>query len=337
MAKINKSQSLKPEKILQELSGAINEIHSRFPNLSQDDCFVLWFLRAYLTEDESKAANAISGGANDKGVDAILIDDDLKRVFIVQGKYRKSLGEVTEKRNDILAIVDIVKNLSSENAASFADFLKTANGTTSKLLQDAHERIVKRKYKVMLYFATLGNVTQACRDDARIKLQATKTQAKYEIIDSKRISTLLRDYLDGVAPPIPALELEMEKNANVTVNNIAQRYDHENTVESWVFSMRGDKIANLYKFSGIRLFARNVRGFLGENTPINRGMVDTLKTEPTRFFYYNNGITILCDEAKRESHQGKDILHVSNPQVINGQQTTRTLSAHPDLAEKPVF
>jgi hypothetical protein len=63
-------------------------------------------------------------------------------------------------------------------------------------------------------------------------------------------------------------------------------------------------------------------------------MVTTLRDEPEKFFYYNNGITIICDEAEKKSRQGKDILQVSNPQIINGQQTTRTLAAHAGEAAK---
>jgi hypothetical protein len=145
---------------------------------------------------------------------------------------------------------------------------------------------------------------------------------------------LFLDYLDGVAPPIPTLDLEMEAGSDVTVNGVSQRYDRAANVESWVFSMRGDAVAMLYEKAGIRLFARNIRGFMGTSTPVNHGMAATLKKEPERFFYYNNGITILCDEAERKSSQGRDILQVANPQIINGQQTTRTLSLSPQHAAK---
>jgi hypothetical protein len=63
-------------------------------------------------------------------------------------------------------------------------------------------------------------------------------------------------------------------------------------------------------------------------------MLATLKNEPERFFYYNNGITIVCDEAEKKSAHGKDVLQVGNPQVINGQQTTRTLAALPENAAR---
>ena len=84
-------------------------------------------------------------------------------------------------------------------------------------------------------------------------------------------------------------------------------------------------IAQLYEQAGNRLFARNVRGFLG-STEINHGMERTLKQEPNFFWYYNNGITIICDHAEEITSHGKRILRVTNPQVINGQQTTRILA-----------
>jgi hypothetical protein len=55
-------------------------------------------------------------------------------------------------------------------------------------------------------------------------------------------------------------------------------------------------------------------------------METTLRKEPEYFWYYNNGISIICDEAEETSSHGKDVLRVQNPQVINGQQTTRTLA-----------
>src|SRR5574337_1259216 len=57
-------------------------------------------------------------------------------------------------------------------------------------------------------------------------------------------------------------------------------------------------------------------------------MSRTIAKEPHNFWYYNNGITIVCNDAKRESKEGQDILKVEGAQVINGQQTTRTLQSN---------
>jgi hypothetical protein len=187
---------------------------------------------------------------------------------------------------------------------------------------------------VWLYFVTLGKVSKDVCSDAISFAEQASADAHMEVIDEKRARILLRDYLDGVAPPIAALDLEMEQRDDVKVNGVAQRYDKLNDIESWVFTMRGDRVAELFHYAGIRLFARNIRGFLGRNTPVNRGMTATLNSEPDRFIYYNNGVTILCDHAERKAQKGQDILYVRNPQIINGQQTTRTLAEHADLAAK---
>lgn len=89
--------------------------------------------------------------------------------------------------------------------------------------------------------------------------------------------------------------------------------------------MSNQAVAGMHERAGIRLFARNVRGFLG-STEINRSMEATLSKQPEFFWYFNNGITVVCDEAERVSSRGQDLMRVINPQVINGQQTTRTLA-----------
>src|SRR5439155_2578902 len=62
---------------------------------------------------------------------------------------------------------------------------------------------------------------------------------------------------------------------------------------------------------------------------INKGMERSLEKEPDYFWYYNNAITIVCDKAERIGGAGRDVLRVANPQIINGQQTTRVLHSHP--------
>ena len=46
---------------------------------------------------------------------------------------------------------------------------------------------------------------------------------------------------------------------------------------------------------------------------------------PWYFWYFNNGVTIVCDDAKKVQKGGHEFLQVKNLHVINGQQTTRML------------
>jgi hypothetical protein len=317
-----------------DLKQALVDLRERYGKFGDDDLFVLWFLRAYVTDSEERAAEAITGCSNDKGVDALLIDDEARAIFIVQGKYRQKLDAKTEGRSEVVAFAELANVLHNWEDEQVQQFLADADAGVAERLRIARKKVRKEKYRIWLYFVTTGKVGPTVRKDVQQQVRQVGGKSQIDVIGGKRAMLLFRDYLDDVAPPIPTLDLEMEARTGVTVNGVAQRLDRAMKVESWVFSMRGDAVAALFERARVRLFARNIRGFMGMDTPVNQGMVATLKTEPERFFFYNNGITIICDEAERKSSQGRDFLQVSNPQIINGQQTTRTLAAFPLNAAK---
>jgi hypothetical protein len=325
---------MKMELGIDDLKEQLDDIHRRYPNFKEDDLFVCWFLRAYLTEDEKIAAEAVTGGSGDKSVDAVLVDHKAKAVFLVQGKYRTKVGSKTEARGDVMGFANLADPFADSEPGKFKNLCKGMHAHVSKLLTEARPLVVEKGYRLWMYYVTLGSVSPGLVEEAQEAVASAAYDAVMEVLDGHRLMHLLRDYLDGVAPPIPTLDLDMEQHPGVKVNGVLQRFDSANKIESWVFSMRGDAVARMFEFAGIRLYARNIRGFLGEKTAINVGMSKTLVDEPDHFFYYNNGITIICDRAEKRSRSGVDFLRVSNPQVINGQQTSRMLAMDKEKAEK---
>lgn len=72
------------------------------------------------------------------------------------------------------------------------------------------------------------------------------------------------------------------------------------------------------------LFDSNVRAFLGYNS-VNEDIDNTLRNpNGVNFWWLNNGITILADNAKIVGRQ----LHLKGVQIVNGLQTTETLYRH---------
>jgi hypothetical protein len=277
-----------------------------------------------VTESESEAAAALCGGPRDKGVDAVFIDELARLVVIVQGKYRKALATKTEHRGDVTGFAQLAIDICGASK-TFTSLVQDMSPEVSGKLEYARNRISKRGYALHLFYVTLGKCSAALQDEAHRIARSADVKVAFQLLDGKRIMLLLADYFDGVAPPIPSLDLEIESGAGVRTSGIFNRYDSKTDIEAWAFSMSDRAVAGLFERAGTRLFARNVRGFLG-NTEINAGMEATLEKEPEYFWYYNNGITIVCDEATHESSRGQNILRVTNPQVINGQQTTRTLA-----------
>jgi hypothetical protein len=314
-----------------DLQRELADFGDRFPKLQDDELFVLWFLRAFVTEDEQQATAGLCGGAHDKGIDAVLIDDPTRNVFIVQGKYRETVATKNEHRNDITGFARLALDLCGD-IKSFTSLAKDISPDVRRRLEDARNRIKQRGYRLQLLYITMGKCSQNLADEAKRIVRRADCPTSIQVINGRQTLLLFSDYLDGVAPPVPSLDLEIESGQGVQVSGVLQRYDSKTDIESWIFSITDQAVAEMYQRSGTRLFARNVRGFLG-NTDINKGMETTLAREPEFFWYYNNGITIVCDYAERVSRSGRDVLRLMNPQIINGQQTTRTLARQ--VSDKP--
>lgn len=295
----------------------VKEISNQVAGISPDNAFIVWFLRAFFTDDQEQAVNALTGGARDKGIDAIHIDHEARTVFVVQGKYRQGEIAPNENRSDLMSFADLAQILSGP-VSEFKIIFNNADANLQGYLEKARTAIIHNGFRVGLLFVTTGKVSKAHTKELEEKV-VRQDSASLQIFDRAALLSLLHDYIEGAAPPVPKLRLPILGNTEL------MRYDEITNATSWIFAMTGKEVGKLFKIAGRRLFARNIRGFLG-HTEINKGMQQTLKEKPEHFWYFNNGVTIICDTVSTETVSGQKHLIVTNPQVINGQQTTRALS-----------
>ncbi len=153
-------------------SASSEDAAQRFPALTPDAQFVLWFLRAYLVDDEEIAAKALAGVSNDKGVDAVLLDETGRSVFIAQGKLRKDVGKKLEGRTDITSFADLGRVLWGDKT-DYKSFCTGLDPLVQAKLDEARERLHRRSYRLQLYYVTLGRCSRDLRDEgASIARQA---------------------------------------------------------------------------------------------------------------------------------------------------------------------
>lgn len=96
--------------------------------------------------------------------------------------------------------------------------------------------------------------------------------------------------------------------------------------ETYLLILPGELIFQLYEEFGSRLFEFNVRSFLQAKGKVNKGLRDTLRSEPERFLAYNNGVTATADEIEAGLYMGEmAIKHVRGLQIVNGAQTTASI------------
>ena len=297
----------------------------KFSSLKQEELFIAWFLEADCALNRDEAAKAITDGPHDMGIDAIHIDHERKRITIVQSKFRTKLMADAESRHDVVGFARIATTLAGPDEA-FQPFYETASDLVQPQLKPARDNLIKRDqgYDLSLIFVTTGKCSENVLKLASAECQNQKThlsrKPQFRFVNGSDVLGLLGRWEIDAAPATPTTKLDA-----ATSQTIVRFYDERSDVDSWVFIMNGQEVGNLIEL-GPRLFARNIRGYLGLSRPVNAAMAFTLKSKPEDFFLLNNGVTIVCTAAHVESEGKTNSLVVEAPQIINGQQTTYALN-----------
>ena len=187
-----------------------------------------------------------------------------------------------------------------------------------KRLLEAHAKLhgnTKRAFLLKMYFATTGRIVPTKEREAR-RIARASGNTDLEVVAGHDIPALFHEWQIGSCPPLP--EMDIRVNGKDTIFHEAGR------LQGWIFTATADEIVGLYNKAKERLFARNIRGYRGDTT-INDAIVDSAKRNADRFWFMNNGITIVADRVEQVTTGAKVRMRMWNPQVVNGQQTVRSL------------
>lgn len=96
---------------------------------------------------------------------------------------------------------------------------------------------------------------------------------------------------------------------------------------SYLGVIPGTVLADIYDKFGSKLLEGNVRSFLSTKVAVNKKIRETILNNPEMFFAFNNGISaIAMDVQIEDSDHGRFITFVRDFQIINGGQTTASIS-----------
>lgn len=95
--------------------------------------------------------------------------------------------------------------------------------------------------------------------------------------------------------------------------------------ESIITNVKASSIRDNYqKYSKAGLFAMNLRFYIADKK-VDKGLEESIRCKGENFWYYNNGIIIVCDDFKIEG----DKIKLKNFSIVNGGQTTRMIGYIP--------
>lgn len=281
-----------------------------------DDLFVAWFVRAHAGCSWEQAFLSLTGHHSDKGLDAVLIDYQKRAVLIVQGKLRRSMS-TSENRNDLLGFARLSAMLTLDaDDERLAAFHAHLDPTAANLFAQARQGAASG-FKFEFVYLTTGSVSPVLQNESTLEAQQAFEEALFSVFDGKITVGLFEDYRLDVVPRIQYITLEPAHLGEILLSQ-------QNGVEARAVVVRGSDLAAIYKEFDLAVFARNIRGFLGA-TAINAGIKKTIQTDADAFFYLNNGVTIICNQISVSEQGGRRRLTLRYPQIINGQQTTRSL------------
>ena len=129
------------------------------------------------------------------------------------------------------------------------------------------------------------------------------------------------DFLEYTQDGIPCLEAS---NASTGEYN------------SYLCIIPGKALADIYDRYGSQLLEGNVRSFLSTKVAVNKKIRETILRSPSMFFAYNNGVSATAMDVKIvNTPSGRKIVGAKDFQIINGGQTTASLSntRHKDKAD----
>lgn len=257
---------------------------------------------------------AKSGNANVK-LSGYAISEDADQLDLFVSLYH---GQDT-----LQAIPDAETKTAAEQCLRF--LAKCAEGKLASAIDPSNEAYelaitIQKTYakldQIRIYVVTDG-VAKSKNFKAR-EIQG-KT-VKLEVMDIERLhrhwsegkprDELVVNFIDVSGGPIPCVYVPGDSD-----------YDYALT------AIPGETLRFVYEKFGARLLEANVRSFLSATGKVNRGIRDTLRTDPDRFMAYNNGIVIVADEASlsRTPDGGHGLAWLKGMQIVNGGQTTASI------------
>ena len=294
----------------------LNKTDSQYELKKLSRCLAAYAVFCIGGSSEIEAASSVIDGANDNGIDAIYYSPATKRMILVQSKWSiKGTGE--PDNGDIRKFKDGVSDLVS---LSFDRF----NSKVEKMrnMVEAALTAFDTKFDIVLVHTgnkLLSEHNQRIMDDLVLELNDAGDGSSDDIVifhqlNQARIHTSLAKGVEG-----EPIKLEV---------GLSQWGKIEDPYLAFFGIVSGDEVYEWYKLHGNKLFSKNIRQMLG-STDVNDEIKNTIENHPDKFWYYNNGITLIADKVKKSMAGGnaKDIgsFQLSNISVVNGAQTVSSI------------
>ncbi|MFS0576807.1 AIPR family protein [Sporosarcina sp. 179-K 3D1 HS] len=265
----------------------------------------------YLAQVNAEVAGkAITDGHDDNGIDAIYYDERNKTLYIVQSKWIHN-GNSEPSNGDVKKFLTGVKHLFNLRFENFNEKVNRMRDKITTAMFDA-----QTKFEIILVYTGINFSDHSKRDidDFLNEVNDASEVCTVTILNQTRLHESLRVGITG--DPI---------NLTIGLKEWGRKSEPQ---EAYYGQVNGYEIATWWNSYNKRLFSKNLRELIGE-TDINKEIKNTIENEPEKFWYFNNGITIVSKNIRKAMVGGGDnafgYFDCEDISIVNGAQTVGTI------------
>lgn len=269
-----------------------------------------------------------TGGSGDGGIDGLLWDPSRQCISILQATYRNAWNEdIAEKARSFFAkLPEWADEGDSETKSKY-------NDKTNELLRESELSL--QTSDARLIFITNIPVGEAPANKlieiAEIQTKEYQNAGRAVTCEVWGQSQILNQW-EEMENTFSHRGIEGKTTLKFQKDNF---FELESPYRTIVGAISTNEIRNLFRRQNVRnvIFNTNIRLALGGKNKINKGIQDTLVSEPESFFYFNNGVTATCSSYSKE----QNLIELENLQVVNGAQTVSTIGNSKDAENSLVL
>ena len=262
------------------------------------------------------AASSIVDGGDDNGIDAILYSPSLKQMVIAQSKWKKAgVGEPDSA--DVGKFCQGIRDLFNLNFDRFNDKIRNKQTNIEHALGEFDTR-----YNIILIDTGdrgLAIHSQRLMDDLINEMNDAGEGVSEQLVSFDRLNQ--RKIHSSLALSVRSSPIDLEIGLS--------HWGRVNEPHVAFFGMvTAEEIAQWWQNYGRRLFEKNIRQVLG-STDVNEEIKQSLANSPEKFWYFNNGITIVAERIEKSmvggSNRESGAFKLYGAQIVNGAQTVSTI------------
>lgn len=264
--------------------------------------------------NEKDAATAVWDGSDDNGIDAAFFDPSDSRVILVQSKW-------------------IEKGTGEPEAKEIGTFAKGVRDVIEQDNTNFHPRLHSRFADIALRLSTPGTY---------VHLVLISTGASFIAVHGTSVLNGLLKELNGEdQDPIATRDILglAEVYSGLANDPFQSTVELDATILDWSFIsspyhayvglIDGHQLKEWWTHHGKRIVSGNIRHSLGA-TDVNSEIRQTATSAAEKFWYFNNGITLVAEEAVKApagaaSHSAGNF-SFRGASIVNGAQTVSSLA-----------